>query len=160
LLDLASGSSAAILSHPAYDLDQPRLSQDGRWIAFVAVIAPDRTRIFVSPFRAGAATRPDDWIAVTDGTAWDDKPRWLNASQLVFYSKRDHFGCIWTQRLQPDTKRPVGPASPAYHLHTLRLSPRPLYREDFEIAVARDIVILNLVELSGNLWLTAAPKNW
>ena len=159
LLDLTSSASAAILSHPAYDLDQPRFSPDGHWIAFVAAIAPDRTRIFVSPFRPGVATRPDHWVAVTEGTAWDDKPRWLDAGELVFYSNRDHFGCIWKQRLEPDTKRPAGPASSVYHLHTLRLSPRTLYRNDFEIAVARNTLILNLVEVSGNLWLRAPPES-
>jgi eukaryotic-like serine/threonine-protein kinase len=158
-LDLASGVSVPILEHPTLGLDQPHVSPDNRWIVFVATISPNRTRIFLSPLGHVPATDPTQWIAVTDGNSRDDKPRWLGGDALIYYSDRDHFGCLWKQRLQPGSKQPIGAPSPVYHLHELRRSPRTLYRKDFEITAARDLVILNLVEASGNIWLTSLPPD-
>ncbi len=158
-LDLASGAGVPILEHPKFSLDQPHVCPDNRWIVFVATTSQDRTRIFVSPMGNNATADPNQWIAVTDGNSWDDKPRWFGGDALVYYSKRDHFGCLWQQRLRADTKQPIGAPSPVYHLHELRRSPRTLYRKDFEITVARDLVILNLAEASGNIWLISFPPS-
>ncbi len=158
MLDVASGTSSSILQHPSFSLDQAHVSPDGLWIAFVAESGKDRARIFIAPFQTGALVPPKEWIPVTDGTSWDDKPRWFGGDSLIYYSDRDHFGCIWKQQLQVDTMRPAGPPSAVQHFHELRRSPRTLYRADFEIAVARDVLILNLVEAFGNIWLTSIPQ--
>jgi Tol biopolymer transport system component len=157
LFDPGSGTASSLLCHPQWSLDQPRVSPDNRWIAFVATTGLDRTRILVAPFQSGTAPGPDSWIAVTGGEAWDDKPRWLNGDSLLFYSRRDDFGCLWKQQLDAKTRRPVGAPVDVYHFHTLRLSPRTLYRHAFEFAVARDHVFLNLVEICGNVWMTKIP---
>jgi eukaryotic-like serine/threonine-protein kinase len=158
MLDLSSGASVRILQHPSFSLDQPHVSPDTHWIAFVAQIGPDRARIFVAPFRGTAPASPEEWVAITDGNAWDDKPRWLSNESLIYYSDRDHFGCIWKQRLKAETMQPIGSTTAVQHFHEIRRSPRTLYRSNFEIAVAPDILILNLVESSGNIWLTSLAK--
>ena len=155
-LDLTSGISTPILRDPKFSLDQPHISPDGRWIAFVAAISPDRARIYLSPVSA-IATSPDQWIAVTDGNSWDDKPRWLEDDSLIYYSNRDNFGCLWKQRLKPDTRQLAGIPVAVHHFHELKRSPRILYRSDFEIAVTRDFVALNMGEMSGNIYLTSLP---
>jgi Tol biopolymer transport system component len=158
ILDLASGTSVPILQHPSFSLDQAHVSPDNRWIAFVAQSGTDRARIFVAHLRNGAPASPNDWIAITDRSSWGDKPRWLGDDSLIYYSDRDDFGCIWRQRLRADTKQPVGPPSAVQHFHELRRSPRTLYRSDFEIAAAPGVLILNLVEAFGNIWLTSLPQ--
>jgi eukaryotic-like serine/threonine-protein kinase len=158
LFDLSSGTSVPLLQHPSFNLDQPHVSPDNHWIAFAAQVGTDRARIFVAPFRNATPVSPGDWIAVTDGNSWDDKPRWLGDDSLIFYSDRDHFGCIWRQRLKADSMQPAGLPSALQHFHELRRSPRTLYRRDFEITAARNSVILNLVESSGNIWLTSFAR--
>jgi len=86
-----------------------------------------------------------------------DKPRWLDHDSLLYYSNRDDFGCLWVQRLKPDM-RPAGLPTAVHHFHELRRSPRSLYRSDFEITATRNFLVLNLVELSGNIWLTSLPS--
>jgi eukaryotic-like serine/threonine-protein kinase len=158
LLDPSSGSRIPLLQHPLFGLDQPHVSPDNHWIAFAAQIGPERARIFVAPFRNGVPAPPEEWIAVTDGNSWDDKPRWLSNDSLIYYSDRDHFGCIWKQRLRPDAMQPAGPPSALQHFHELRRSPRTLYRKDFEITAVHNCMILNLVESSGNIWLTSFAR--
>jgi serine/threonine protein kinase len=157
-LNLASGISTPILRNQALNLDQPHISPDGRWIAFVAAISPDRSRIFLCSLGT-AAISPDRWVAITDGNSWDDKPRWLDNDSLIYYSNRDQFGCIWKLQLKPGTNQTDGIPVAVHHFHELRRSPRILYRSDFEIAVARDFVVLNMAELSGNIWLTSIPPD-
>jgi eukaryotic-like serine/threonine-protein kinase len=153
-LNLESGASVPILQHPAYNLDQPHVSPDNRWIAFVAAISPDRSRLFISPMENTTPAKPNKWIGITDGSSWDDKPRWLGNDALIYYSNRDHFGCVWKQHLNSTTMQPMGSPSAVCHLHQLRCSPRTLYRKDFEITTARNLLILNLVEITGNIWST------
>ena len=154
LLDLSTSRSRTILQHPKYGLSDPRVSPDNRWIAFAATIAADRTRLFVSPLRAELTAGPEDWMAVTEGESWDSKPAWHTANALIFYTRRDNYGCLWKQRLDSVTKRPVGAPASVYHFHTLRLSPRTLFEGAFAIAVAQDILLLNQVEITGNIWVT------
>jgi len=154
LLDLTSGAKAPLLQHPEFSLDQAHFSPDDRWIAFVARTRPDRTRVFIAPFRHGSAPGPKEWIAVTSGEAWDDKPRWhTSGDALYFYSLRDGFGCIWNQRLDPTGKRPIGEASPVYHFHTNRLSLMHMYAPLLDLSVTRDKIVFNLIEINGNIWM-------
>jgi hypothetical protein len=139
-------------------LSDPRVSPDNRWIAFAAAIAADRTQLFAAPLRAGLSVAPEEWIPVTKGESWDSKPAWQTPDTLIFYTKRDNYGCLWKQRLNSATKRPEGPPSGVYHFHTLRLSPRTLFDSAFAIAVAPETLILNQVEITGNIWTTSLPQ--
>ncbi len=154
LLDTGSGARTLVLQHSDYSLDQAHISPDGRRIAFVETASAQR-RVFVASLDSPAGA---SWAAVTDGSTWADKPRWLGDDSLVYYSGRDNFGCLWKQRLDKRTGQPIGPVSEVYHFHTLRMSPREHRRSGFEIAVARETLILNLLELSGSIWSSALPE--
>lgn len=155
LLDIATGRTTRILHHPEYDFIQPQFCPGDRWISFACVYQPDRTRVMVAPFR-GAATIPEsEWIAVTDGSGFDSRPRWSpNGNLLYFISDRDGFRCIWAQRLDAN-KRPAGPAFAVRHFHDLRrlLSDIP----ELGLSVARDKLVFNMVEQTGNLWTFQLP---
>ena len=76
---------------------------------------------------------------------------------LYFSSDRDGFRCIWAQRLDRDTKRPVGSAFAMYHFHSAR---RSLMNADilkWELAVAPDKLVFHLGEITSNIWMTTLP---
>jgi eukaryotic-like serine/threonine-protein kinase len=158
LLDLATGRSQTILEHPKYGLSDPRISRDNHWIAFAAAISADRTQLFVAQFRPKAMLAPEAWVPITGGESWDSKPAWQTADTLIFYTKRDNYGCLWKQHLNSVTKRPDGAPAGVYHFHTLRHSPRTLFDSAFAIAVAPETLILNQVEITGNIWTTSLPQ--
>jgi Tol biopolymer transport system component len=157
LLTIGGAHNNAWLQHARYGLYNPRLSPDGRWIAFNARtdrLAPPR--IYVARADASGVAGEPDWIEIDrDG----DAPSWSPQGNLLYHwSERDGSPCLWAQRLDPATKQPVGTPLSIQHFHDRRLSLRNLYLGGPSIAVARDRIVFNLGEQTGNIWMTDLPR--
>jgi Tol biopolymer transport system component/DNA-binding winged helix-turn-helix (wHTH) protein len=151
-LDLKSGESVAVLRHESRHLHQGHFSSDGRWVVFVEAVSPERRRIWVAPFR-GSLVPQQEWTALSNGDWQDDKPRWSpDGSFIYFASNRDGFSCLWGQRLEPASKQPLDAPFAIHHSHSARLSMQNVYVSVQEISVARDRLVFNMGELTGNIW--------
>lgn len=157
LLDVPTGNATVLLEHPKKNVYQAHFSPNGLWIAFSAASqSGDRVRseLFITPHRKAGPIEEEEWIPITDGWGWDDKPRWSpDGNILYFTSDRDGFRCIWLQRLEPKSKRPIGETEALYHFHSNRRSPMTVSLGELELSVARDKIVINLAELTGNIWL-------
>jgi Tol biopolymer transport system component len=168
LMDLESGRKVELLSHPGYAFFRVRFSPDNRWISvntmkFQAIITGVvrsrvtgiiRSRIYVVPLRGDTAAPEPEWVAVTDDLSLHDKPVWSpNGSVLYFTSDQDGFRCIYAQRLDPATKRPLGPRLAIYHSHQARRSILNADILPLELGVARDRLVFHLAEITGNVWM-------
>jgi dipeptidyl aminopeptidase/acylaminoacyl peptidase len=152
MIDLASQKRTELLRHTTWRLWNPRFSPDNRWLAFNATTA-DRSRLFVAPVRTDPPVAESEWIPIANGI-WDDKPRWSpDGNTLYFVSERDHFRCIWAHRLN-SRKYFVGEPLPIYHAHQARNSISGTQLGRFELSVARDKIVFNMTERTGNIWLT------
>ena len=79
---------------------------------------------------------------------------WSPNGQILYMTRmHDGFQCLWYQRLDSATKRPVGKPEPLYHLHQARLSMTSLSGSQTAISVARDKMVFTLNELTGNIWM-------
>lgn len=88
-----------------------------------------------------------------------EAPNWSpDANFLYFWSERDGSPCLWAQRLDPATKRASGMPLGIQHFHSRGLSWRNLYLGAPDIAVARDQIVFNLGEHTGNIWMTELPR--
>jgi len=132
-------------------LYQAHFSNDGNWVTFIAV-SGTHSQVYVAPFRK-ALVPQSEWIPVTDGTGWDDKPRFSYKDNLLFFtSDRDGYRCIWAQALQR-YMQPLGKPFAVYHSHRSRRSIGNLAIGMLELAVGPETVMFNQEEFSGNLWL-------
>jgi len=158
MLDLISGQSTVLVTHPEHVLHQPYLSPDNRWLCF-NVTTVERSRIFVAPVRRTSAVSEPEWIAITDDR-WDDKPRWSpDGNVLYFVSERDGFRCIWAQRLDRASKHPLGPPIAIFHAHEARRSLGYVGWGDLQISVAREGIVFNVGERTGNIWMAKREAN-
>jgi Tol biopolymer transport system component len=141
----------AVLQDPDSDLRHARFSPDGRWIVVVARMDGGFTKIYLAPFRGGLVP-PNEWIALTDGSAWESSPQWSPDGRLVYYvSTRDGYHCIWAQHLDA-ANRPSAPAFAVYHFHSARRSPALLPFDDTDLFVGSNQLLFSLSELTGNIW--------
>jgi hypothetical protein len=161
LIDVAARSVRELLAPPHTELYAAHVSHDGHWMAFGARFKPGDERIFIAPFRNGTVPQSEaDWIAVTKGPALDNKPRWsVDGNLLYFTSDRDQFTCIWAQKLDAHTKRPMGEPFAALHLHGGIRSFASTGGLKLELSVAIDKLVFHLDDIRGNIWLSDLRGN-
>jgi eukaryotic-like serine/threonine-protein kinase len=154
LFDVATRQTSDYLVDPEFSVARARFSPDGRWISFMAFNAAG-SHIVVVPFQS-PAPRKDQWRSITEPRPIpQDKPRWSPDGNLLYYlSEVDGFQCIWAQRLDPETKRPVGQPLEISHWHSARRSLMnvqvPLFQE---LSVTADKLFFNVGETTGNIWM-------
>jgi Tol biopolymer transport system component len=155
LCDPQTGQSTPLLRLPDRAVHSGQFSHDGRWIAFHVATSEVTRRVYVVRYR-GARLHPEsEWIAVSDGKALDREPRWSpNGEQIYFLSTRDRYNCIWAQRLDRNTKQPVGEPLAILHLHTARRSLLVSDTGPIGLSVAPNCIIFSMPERSANIWLT------
>jgi Tol biopolymer transport system component/DNA-binding winged helix-turn-helix (wHTH) protein len=126
-----------------------RFSPDERWISFMAVDWKRKnvSTIYVMPSSGGT------WIPVTDGTSYDDKPRWSPDGSAVYYlSSRDGALNLWGQRFDKAAGRTVGdPFRVTSFKGVQQALPSDLGR--VEIAISASQLFLPLTETSGAIWM-------
>jgi Tol biopolymer transport system component len=154
-LDLRSGRRSEILSDTAYVLYRGHVSPDGRWVAFhagdVKRGGEKAAQEFIAPFRGLASIPRSEWVAITDGKTYSDVPLWSpDGDRLYYVSDRDGSRCIWSQKLEPKSKRPSGEPVATLHLH----GPRHLLKEvplwGLDVSLGRDKLIFGLGEAGGD----------
>jgi Tol biopolymer transport system component/DNA-binding winged helix-turn-helix (wHTH) protein len=155
MLDVASGNVIPLAGKFDGRIAQAQFSPGDRWIAFNRLDSPGPSRIYVVPFRGERSIiERRDWIPVTGGESWDDKPRWSSdGRRLYMLSERDGYRCIWAQEMDPVTRRPVGSPLAVYHSHGAQ---RALLYVDIVVAdfsVGRDRILFAMGERTGNIWL-------
>jgi Tol biopolymer transport system component len=143
--------ASRITGDPAYNLFQGQFSPDGRWIVFEAVRNPPNPNIesalFVIPAAGGS------WIRITDGTRWDDKPRWSpDGKTIYFLSGRSGFFNVWGIRFDATSGKPVGEPFRVTTFETPALM-IPDQMEAAELSVIQGRMGLTMDERSGSIWM-------
>jgi hypothetical protein len=157
LVDALTLQRREFLAHPTWAVFRAQFDPDDRWVAFhLALSAGTAIRqVFVAAVADERAAPPEEWIAVTDHGGF--MPSWSpDGSLLYFFSGRDDFACLWSQRLDRYTRRPVGAPVAVHHFHEARRHPRitggPI------TVVGRDRVVFSLADVTGNIWMIEVPE--
>lgn len=146
---LASAKDAALVS--------PYVSPDGRWLAMIVRTPPDDHRVAAAPLRGGKAADRAEWISVSDPGEWVDKPRWSASGDTIYYvSDRDGFVCLWSRRFDPAGGKAAAEPRAVAHFHSARSSLGNVF--GMELSAAKDKLVFNLGEASGNIWLAGGGR--
>ena len=154
LLDLATRTVNRIVWATA-DLKSPRLSPDGRWISFVAQVAPQQWQAFVASAAQEKLLGSSDWVPVTPVSDVFFFAFWSARNDLIYtLSSHAHGGNLRfldAQRLDPETKHPVGVAMPVYGFdETLVPGMDPVWNN---VSVNDSRIILELGGVSTDIWI-------
>jgi Tol biopolymer transport system component len=153
ILDLASHRQTPLLKHTDYNLLYGRFSPDSRWVSFTVRTEPNRGHISIAPVDGPKPIPESVWITIAPSEAQD----WANWSpdgkSLYFTSNRDGHRCLWAQRLDPTSQRPLGEAFPVHHLHG-RLSYK---NEGWSAGGGRIGLVLD--EAVGNIWMMSRASS-
>ena len=156
LLQAGSAQNDAWLTSRRYGIYNPRFAPDGGWVAFngrTDTLAA--ARLFVARVRNSVVAGERDWTVVAEDA---EAPAWSpDGGVLYFWSDRDGSPCLWAMRLDAQTRQPAGPPVNVLHFHSRGLSWKNLYLGAPDLAVARDRILLNLGEHTGNIWMTDLP---
>jgi Tol biopolymer transport system component len=156
LLDVETGQKTEILPSTAYGKYRPLFSPDGRWLTFTASVGANPRKVYIAPLRAQTE---GDWIAVTDALSGVIQPDWSPDGNLIYFlSSQDGLQCIWAQRLDPSTKRPVGSPFEIHHFSSSRRSLNNLLGSDISLSVASDKLVFSMGERTGNIWMTQISR--
>jgi len=126
-----------------------RFSPDGRFIVFEAVnsYGASNATLWVVPSSGG------QWIPITDGKWWDDKPRWSpNEKAIFFISSRSGFLNVWGIRFDPVKQLPLGEPFrvTAFDTPAKRV---PEQMTPLGMSVTQDRLVLPISEASGSIWM-------
>ena len=153
VLPISSGATAGdvrvIASDPKRNLFNQRFSPDQRWIAFLAhdLLYNATSTVYVIPSAGGA------WRAMTDGAAFDDKPRWGPDGRVLYYvSDRDGVKNVWGRRFDRTKGIPVGEAFSvtSFRSPQFLISPQAV---QMDIAITATRLMIPMSESRGDIWM-------
>jgi Tol biopolymer transport system component len=146
-LNVASHQQTVLLKHQTWNLLYGRFSPDNRWVSFTAPTQPNRSHIMIAPIDGPKPVPERLWIKIAEG-AGEDWANWSpDGKTLYFTSARDGHFCLWGQRIEASSHRPVGEPFAVQHFHG-----RVSYQQTGWSAAAGRIAIV-LVEDTGNIWM-------
>ena len=147
--DASPGRVRVIASDPKRNLFNQRFSPDQRWITFLAhdLMYNSTSTVYVIPAAGGA------WRAMTDGAAFDDKPRWGPDGRVLYYvSNRDGVRNIWARRFDNTNGTTLGEPFPvtSFRSPQFLISPQAV---QMDIAVTATHLLVPMSESRGDVWM-------
>jgi Tol biopolymer transport system component/DNA-binding winged helix-turn-helix (wHTH) protein len=128
---------------------QTRISPNGQWVVFEALgrSVAANGRLYVVPASGG------EWTPLTNGNAFDDKPRWSPDSKMIYFvSTRQGYPNVWGIRFDPRRGKPVGEP---FRVTTFE---NPAFRVTGDLAITANRLVLPITESAGNAWVIENPE--
>jgi serine/threonine protein kinase len=154
ILDLKSGHRT-LVSKSGSNLTSGSFSPNDHYMVFTEWIDGDHSKLWLAPMHEHIPAAEHEWFALTGSQFADDKPRFsADGKSIYFQSDRDGFTCLWKLAIDPMKGRTIGDPVPLLHFHRANFPLRELSRVAFDLRVAKDKLVFNVVSHTGNLWRT------
>jgi Tol biopolymer transport system component/DNA-binding winged helix-turn-helix (wHTH) protein len=143
------GTVRVIASDPRRNLFNQRFSPDQRWITFLAhdLSHASTSTVYVMPSAGG------HWVPMTDGTWFDDKPRWGPDGRILYFvSNRTSVPNVWGRRFDSSSGTPVGEPFQVTSFRSAQfiLTPRTV---QMDIAITSTHLLLPMSESRSDIWM-------
>jgi Tol biopolymer transport system component/DNA-binding winged helix-turn-helix (wHTH) protein len=151
-IDTSTRKQTVLIQHSSFHVIYGRFSPDNRWVSFTVRRPNNRSWITVAPLEGRPKPIAEGaWTKISEEGP-EDRANWSSDGRtLYFTSGRDGWLCLWGQRIDRATGRPVGEAFPAHHFHQGAL----LQQLGWSLQGGR--LAVTLMENTGNLWLMTRP---
>jgi Tol biopolymer transport system component len=150
LIDTQTGDQRELLESAERSIKNPRLSPDGRWIAFDASRQAEPASVLLAPFR-GQPTPESEWVVVDRSAS---HPFWSADGRFLYYTP------IGTIPFVRDAVRARQFASPSglmeglpIAVYSLNEMVMPAYLPGTAPIATPDQIILVLGDFRGDIWL-------
>lgn len=153
ILDAVSGREWDYLAGPDLDYFPRSVSSDGKWLAFTAHTDVNDFTIYVAPFAPNRPPPQSEWVRVLASPDAHPNPQWSPDGGLLYFSSdRDGHNCIWAQKVDRTTKRPIGHPFAVAHFHA-RSAAMTAPSAWLPVVLAPDALLVTILERSGEIWM-------
>jgi DNA-binding winged helix-turn-helix (wHTH) protein/Tol biopolymer transport system component len=159
-VNLGTRTVEPFLSDPSGPIRNGHFSPDDQWVVFEKAAAGDIPpfQIFIARVRHGLPAPKGEWIMITDATFSDDKAQFsADGNTLFFTSIRDGYLCVWAQRLDQESKHPIGAPFAVEHFHNSEGHHGTGVQMNLELSVAQNLILMNLPQVQSGVWMTSMP---
>ena len=151
IVDVRDGAQCPLLSAATRKVSNPRVSPDGRWLAFDATQPGGSPDVVIAPLRQDTIERESEWIVIGESTS---HPFWSRDGRLLYYLTTfpnvDIRSRVYARSFDPSTGRVT---SEAIEVLTLREMIVPAMMNGTAPVVAPDQIIFVLGDYRGDLWI-------
>jgi hypothetical protein len=159
-VDVDTGKSLSILDSPTSKfLGHARLSPDGKWMSMMDWSSADRGRVIIVPFDGVTTATAEHIIPITDGQTVAEENAWSpDGNTIYLVSEADGYRCIWSRRLDPRTKQPIGPLTAVAHFHRTRQQIVSTSDSPQRLDMSPTGLVFAMAERHGNIWMARVKK--
>ena len=155
LIDVTNGRSEDLLIAPDGVFGRPHASPNDKWIAFQR-----SGKVWVAPLTPGQPLTESAWSPINEPTTTGRPAGWsLDATLLYLLLDTDGFRCLWAQKIDRESGRPVGRPVPVRHFHGTIVQE---FSTSYGNAISTNGFLYGGGTLKANLWrlpLVVAMKN-
>jgi Tol biopolymer transport system component/DNA-binding winged helix-turn-helix (wHTH) protein len=151
----AEVQARVLISDPDYSLWHAHFSPDQRWILFQGVnvnekvTEPSLSTIYVAPAAGG------DWIHITDGKTWDDKPRWSPDGKTIYFASTRSTGFVNVWGIRFDSLKGKTVSEPfqvtAFERPGQMIFPGMMAL--LQISLTENRLVVPMPQISGSIWI-------
>ena len=151
IVDMHDGAQRPLLSAATRKVSNPRISPDGRWLAFDAMQPGGSPEVVIAPLTRTATVQEADWIVIGESAS---HPFWSRDGRLLYYLTTfpnvDIRSRVLARSFDPSTGRVT---SEATEVLTLREMIVPAMMTGTTPIVAPDQIIFVLGDYRGDVWI-------